>query len=194
MSWTRLDDLWTERMEGLELSLAARWHYLALIQRCSRLDLRDGAVRRVDARRASDVDDPAAALTELVAAGLLTDDGTTVTVVNVLDHLPTEASLKRTRQNRERQRRSRAHRNGDHSLCQPDGGCEALGGAPAGVTRDVTAHVTRDVGTGRDGTGQDGHGLGDSAQRDVSPPQGYPQDAPALAGEVHPDDAAFFDA
>lgn len=48
-------------MERRELSPAARWDYLALIQRCSRLHIRDGVMRRVDARRASDVDNPEAA-------------------------------------------------------------------------------------------------------------------------------------
>lgn len=194
MSWTRLDDLWGERLEALGLSLAARWQYVMLIQRCSRLELRDGSVRRGDARRASDVDDPDATLTELTGAGLLRDDGDTVTVVNILEHIPTEAQLAKKEADRERQQRNRAHKKGDHSLCVPGGHCDVANGKPSVVTRDVTATVTRDVGTGRDGTGQDRHGLRDSAQRDVSPLQGHPPDTLALAGEVHPDDAAFFDA
>lgn len=158
MSWTRLDDLWTEHMETRELSLSARWHYLCLVQRCSRLDLRDGAMRRKDARRVSDVDDPEAALAELLAAGLLTADGGDVTVVDILDHLPTEAALARKEANRERQQRhwarERAHAAEDHSLCVTGGKCEAVNGPAWDITRDVAPTVTRDIGTGQDGPGQ----------------------------------------
>ncbi|MGW9762510.1 hypothetical protein [Micrococcus aloeverae] len=169
MSWTRLDDLWAEQMEARELSLSARWHYLCLIQRCSRIGLREGTLRRKDALRVSDVDDPEVVLTELLAAELLTADGDSVTVVNVLDHLPTEAALAKKEHDRERQRRhrerERAHEAGDHALCVPGGKCKVVNGSPQDVTRDVTPTVTRDVGTGQDGPGQES-----SAPRDSNAP------------------------
>lgn len=62
MSWTRLDDGWGNKIRSMDLSFPARWHYLELIQWCSRNRLYDGRVRTVDARIASDVDDPFAAL------------------------------------------------------------------------------------------------------------------------------------
>ena len=83
-----------------------------------------------------------------------------MTVVGILEHLPTEATLVQTEKNRERQQRyrerERAHAAGDDSLRVPEGGgkCEAVNGCAQDVTRDVTATVTRDVGTGRAGTGK----------------------------------------
>lgn len=191
MSWTKLDDLWTERVEALGLTLAARWHYLALIQRCSRLGVRDGTIRRVDARRASDVEDPGEALAELTRAGLLRNDGSTVTVVNIAEHIPSEAQLAKTAADRERQQRHRAHKKGDHSLCDPRN-CDVLRGGAPSVTRDVTPPVTRDVGTGRDGTGQARPRQGDSAERDSPEPELDQGTGTYGWGEVHPDDAEFF--
>lgn len=49
-----------------------------------------------------------------------------MTVVGILEHLPTEATLVQTEKNRERQQwyreRERAHAAGDHSLRVPRGG------------------------------------------------------------------------
>lgn len=151
MSWTRLDDLWTERADIGELTHATRWHLLAMIQRCSRSDLRNGILRTVDARRCSDHPDPAAALAELMAAGLIerTSD-TAVRVVGIDAYLPSDATRQRTENNRLYQQRSRAHRAGNHRLCLPDKCPDAVVSAP--VSADVSMQVSDDVGTGRDGT------------------------------------------
>ena len=114
-----------------------------------------------------------------------------MTVVHILEHLPTESQLARKEADRERQQRNRAHRRGDHSLCVPGGHCDVANGEPPVVTRDVTANVTRDVGTGQDGTGQDGPRRGEGAQRE-SPGAAYALgDAYNWKGEVNPDDAEF---
>lgn len=151
MSWTRLDDLWSERRELAGLDFADRWHYLCLIQFLSRTDQRDGHIRAVDARRASDHPNPAAALEHIAATGLIVVERDGYRLVEVDAHLPTDKSRKRTEQDRERKRRQRAHEAGDHSTCLPRY-CDQA------VTRDVTgdshADFTGDVGTGRDGTGR----------------------------------------
>lgn len=158
MSWTRLDDLWCERRELADINFADRWHYLAMIQYCSRADLRDGVMRGVDARRCSDHPDPNRALAELSKVGLIVSDveRDTYTVTEVDSHLPSDASRKRTIDSRERQRRKRKHDAGDHTTCL-ERYCDQ---APRDVTRDSNADVTRDVGTGRDGTGQASTGGG----------------------------------
>ena len=52
-----------------------------------------------------------------------------MTVVGILEHLPTEATLVQTEKNRERQQRyrerERAHAAGDDSLRVPEGGASA---------------------------------------------------------------------
>ncbi|SDH75413.1 hypothetical protein [Agrococcus jejuensis] len=156
MSWTRLDDSWTERQDITDLTFEDRWHYLGIIQFCSRTDLVDGVVRAVDARRASDHPNPAAAVERLVAAGLLEEVVRGVRVKQIDQHLPAPHVRRQTEQAKIRKRRERAHRAGDHSLCSPER-CEALGAPARDVTQEVTPHVTRDVGTGRDGTGLDEH-------------------------------------
>lgn len=82
-----------------------------------------------------------------------------MTVVNIAEHIPTEAQLAKKEADRERQQRNRAHKGGGHSHCLPRGTCPVANGESPAVTRDVTPTVTRDVGTGQDRTGQDGPGL-----------------------------------
>lgn len=162
MSWTRVDDLWCERRELAAINFADRWHYLSMIQFCSRADLRDGVMRGVDARRCSDHPDPNRALAELVKVGLIVSniEADTYTVVEVDSHLPSEASRKKTADAAARQKRKRKHDAGDHSTCL-ERYCDQ---APRDVTRDSHADVTRDVGTGRDRTGRASTGGGSQEQ------------------------------
>jgi len=153
MSWTRLDDLWCERQELAGLDFADRWHYLCLVQFLSRSDRRDGWIRAVDARRVSDHPDPAQALANIEKTGLLVLEKGGYRVVDVDDHLPSEASRKRTQKNREYKQRQRRHQAGDHSTCLPKN-CPL---APS-VSADGQGNVSADVGTGRDGTGLASYG------------------------------------
>jgi len=144
MSWTKLGDEWCQMTALEELSHEDRWHYLCMIQFCSRTDKRDGVMRGVDARRQSDHSDPASALAHLTDVGLLAiepGDKYRIARIDEDDHLPSESVRRRTEGNKKRQQRKRAHDKGDHSLCREDADCHAS--------------VTRDVGTGRDGTGRD---------------------------------------
>lgn len=165
MSWTRLDDAWTDMPELAVLDLAARWHYLALIQFCSRTERIDGVMKRADARRCSDVDDPGTALAALLSAGLLAAlPGNDVKVVRIADHIPPPSVRKASEAAKLRKRRERAHKAGDHSSCLPENCDQAPGSPPVDpVTGEVTVDVTRDIGTGRDGTGQD---MGDVTEVD----------------------------
>lgn len=142
MTWTRLSDDWTDRADIAELSLSARWHYLACIQFCSRSDRVDGRLTVRDARRCSDVDDPDEAVRELVTAGLLDRNGNVLRVVQIAEHVPPPSVRNSAEQARIRKRRGRAHQSGDHTFYLPEH-CAV-----------VRSDVTRDIGTGRDRTGQ----------------------------------------
>lgn len=147
MTWTRLDDGWTDRPIVEQLPYEVRWHYLALVQYCSRTGRYDGLVRATDARRCSDVPEPADALDQLVDVGLLVATEGFFKVVQIEEHVvpPHLRDEARRAAQAERKRRERQHRKGIHDDCLPDH-CDQ-------VSRPVTRDVTRDVGTGRDGTG-----------------------------------------
>ncbi|MEV8635393.1 hypothetical protein AB0395_27420 [Streptosporangium sp. NPDC051023] len=149
MSWTRYDDLFTERPDWDGVSYPARWHYLAMVQACSRQRRWDGRMPLTRARRASDVDDPDGCLAELAGAGWVRPEGDVVILPLIAEHIPAPSIRDNAEKSKIRMRKSRAHRNGDHSLCDPDR-CEK-----AASLRTVTPPVTRNTGTGRDGTGQD---------------------------------------
>lgn len=180
MTWTRLDDSWTDSPRLADLPIAARWHYLCMIQFCSRADLHTGTMRKVDALRCSDVDDPKTAVNALSAAGLVEqdEDPRKVRVVHIADHVPPTSVREKAERDRERKERSRRHAAGDHSTCyrtRCDHGTldepkptRHTTADPSRVTDSVTSHVTPPHGPdshvkshvtpGRDGTGQDGFG------------------------------------
>jgi hypothetical protein len=149
LTWTRLDDTWTDKPQLEDLDFAARWHYLAMIQFSCRNGRHDGVIRNVDARRASDHPDPARALSELAAAQLISVEGNAYRILHIADHVPPADVVRRAEQAKIRKRRERAHKNGDHALCLPDHCLHA----PGGVTPE-SRNVTRDTGTGQDGTGR----------------------------------------
>lgn len=141
MPWTRLDDLWIEMDQLKELPYEVRWHYLGILQWCSRHRLYDGELRIADARRASDVDDPATAIAMLAGAKLLEITDNAVRVVQIKDHVPPPNVREASEANALRTRRWRLHKAGDHSICLP----ENCSGTPGDVARDGTC----------DGTAQD---------------------------------------
>lgn len=150
LTWTRLDDGWTDRPILEQLPYETRWHYLAMVQFCSRTNRYDGLMRPADARRCSDVADPAMAVQELLDVGLLAAVDGAIKVVEIEHHVPPPHLRDEARKqaSRERKARERAHKAGDHSYCLPDH-CQS-------ASHPVASEVTRDVGTGRDGTGRAG--------------------------------------
>ena len=145
MTWGRYDDSFTDWPLWESVSLAARWHYVALVQLCCRQQRWDGRVPIGAARRASDVTDPDRCHDELAAVDLLKTDGQSVTLLRIDEHVPPPWIRNETENARIRMQRSRKHKAGDHSACLPGHCPEAA----------VTDGVTRNTGTGRDGTGRD---------------------------------------
>lgn len=160
MTWTRLDDQWCDGEEVNELSLPARWHYLCLIQWCSRTKRYDGLLRLKDAQRCSDLEDTPALISELAEQGLVQWQGDRLKVVRIDEHIPPPSVRENSERSKVRMRRSRAHRNGDHSHCLPKN-CEfapagnaAVEEVRAGSKSHVAHDVTRNTRTGQDRTGQ----------------------------------------
>lgn len=147
MTWTRLDDLWTDSTVFANLDFADRWHYLAMIQFCSRTAKVDGVLRVIDARRCSDHPDPDKAVRNLNDCGLVTIGEGTVTVNQIADHVPPPSVRENAEKTRIRMQRMRKHKIGEHSECLPKW-CDQ---APA---RNSLNDVTRNTGTGQDGTGR----------------------------------------
>jgi len=159
VTWTRLDDGWTDLPLFESLPFETRWHYLALLQFCSRTSRYDGIVRGSDARRCSDVPDPVAALMTLHSVGLVVTDERGYRLPFIDQHVPPPYMRDEERKagQRDRKRRERRHKIGDHALCDP----EHCAGGPA-VPRDMS----RDAGTGRDGTGR---GVGNEGEQQKLP-------------------------
>lgn len=150
MTWTRLDDTWTDQPRLEALDFATRWHYLCMIQFCSRNDRMDGFMRNVDARRCSDVPDPARCLAELAAAELISVVGDQYRIVDIDQHVPPAWVIKKAERDRDSVKRRRWHAKGDHTLCRPSECSDVV------TTVDTTDGTTVDdhAGTGRDGTGR----------------------------------------
>ena len=171
MSWTKLSDDFADRADLAGLDFADRWHYLAMIQLCSRGGHLSGELRAVDARRASDHPDPEAAIDRLAAVGLLDTVGSSVRVVQIDEHIPPPSVRQKAEADKLRKRRQRAHHAGDHSLCIPE---HCTASQP--VTRDRERDVTRDTGTGQDRTGRD------TSASDATRVNGWPTATPGAAG------------
>lgn len=148
MTWTRLDDAWTDQAIFEQLPYDVRWHYLALLQFCSRTNRYDGVVTGKDARRCSDVPDPVTALMTLHNVGLVATDERGYRLPFIDQHVPPPymRDEQRKQAQRLRKRRERMHKNGDHALCDPE---------HCPVSTPVPSDVTRDTGTGRDRTGRE---------------------------------------
>jgi hypothetical protein len=128
------------------VSYAARWHYLCLVQACSRAQRWDGRLPETRASRVSDVDKPVECVVELVNAGLLYFDEGDVVIVRIEDHIPPKSIRNNANDSKIRMQRKRAHDRGDHSLCLPKRCPKAT------VTGAVTSPVTRNARTGQDRT------------------------------------------
>lgn len=155
MTWTRLDDTWTDLPELADLAHDVRWHYLCMIQFCSRTKRYDGVLKLADARRCSDIEDPASAIRILTTAGLLSNGQPgLVKVQRIEDHIPPPSVREASDKAKVRMARSRKHKNGDHSDCLP-GNCPHITTDESTGEVKVTDVVTRNTRTGQDRTGQD---------------------------------------
>lgn len=173
MSWTRLDDSWTDLPELEDQPYDTRWHYLAMVQFCSRTKKYDGVLRMADARRASDVHEPDRCIQELVAVGLVEEISTGMfKLLRIDDHIPPPSVRENAERTKERmqamRQRKSLHAVGNHSECLPGNGTTAGKCQHAPVTESVTRNepsnksnpvpvteiVTRNLRTGQDRTGQ----------------------------------------
>ncbi|RZT87436.1 hypothetical protein EV383_4360 [Pseudonocardia sediminis] len=153
MTWTRLDDGWTDRPVFDDVPYDCRWHYLCLVQFCSRTSRYDGKIRAADARRCSDLPDPVTAMSVLAAAGLIEvgTDGA-VTLPKIEEHVPPPSLRDEGRKERQRaeKRRSRLHIRGDHTECLPERCPKAVSeesAEPSSPSRPVLSRLRPGVST-----------------------------------------------
>lgn len=168
MTWTRLDDNWLadEAFDGLDVP--TMWHYLNMIQFCSRGKRYTGVIPLAHARTCSIVDDPLGAIAALIDAGLVENvDGATLRVVRIEEHVPSADLRRKLAQDKVRAARHRKHKAGDHSDCLPEN-CPA--------SRDASRQSSRDA---RD---SDGDRTGPDVTGSATP---LPPDEQALLDEHH---------
>lgn len=165
MSWIRTSDDFTEDRRWDHVSYPARWYYLALVHACSRQERYDCLMPRRVALRLSDVDDTAAALAELHAAGLiLADDETIVVVEGEERHMPPEHMRDRKRKAQQR-KDTAAYRQRRCAEGKHDRHCPRT--CPVRSKSEHSEGVSNDAGNGagkclpQDRTGQDRQQLGE---------------------------------
>jgi hypothetical protein len=165
VSWLRYDDRFTGDQRWDNVSHAARWHYIALVELCGATERYDGVLPLLQAQRASDVPDPDGALRELAKARKVKVSRSKVTLLTIDRHVPPPSIRNNAEQSKERMRRKRAHDAGDHTLCRPEG-CPDV---------PVTGHVTRNPGTGQDGVQGPPTTTADQQQEGSTTPGGLDQ-------------------
>jgi hypothetical protein len=158
MTWTRLSDDATDRPEILALPRTVRLLHIEALVWCNR-HLTDGRIPRHALPRLTDEPEPYDAAKRLVEVGLWweTEHGWQI---DWTDQETAETVRNRREQTTARTRRSRKHRAGDHSECDPKW---CRNGATNAVTNTATNAVshgtpsrpvpTRPVPTPREGSG-----------------------------------------
>ncbi|WP_157623192.1 hypothetical protein [Terrabacter sp. Root181] len=117
MTWTRLSDDYSDRLDLLGLSRSARLLDVEGLVWCNR-NTTDGYLPRAALRKVTDSEDPAADVAELVAAGRW-DDAETGWQLDWSDQEKAEDVQGRREEWRRRDDRRRRHNKGDHSACDP---------------------------------------------------------------------------
>ena len=167
MTWTRLDDNWMADEAFDELDIYDRWHYLAMIQFCSRGKRYTGVMPRVEAETCSTAPDKPGILAKLITAKLVKElDGGRVQVLRIEDHVPPPSVREASAATAIRVARHRKHKNDDHTDCLPDKCPKAAGNAAS--DRGNALHQDGDSdGKGQAVTGKNsGDDLSDEDMRD----------------------------
>jgi hypothetical protein len=139
MTWARLDDNFADDPTLLRLPRSVRLLYVEGIVWCCK-HLTDGLLEQHVLRRVSDEPDLEAAAALLIQAGLWEAVESGYRIVDFLAMQPSKDSVEERRaEAKERQDRSRRHRQGDHSKCLRGKYCPE-----GGVTRDKTRDTTRE--------------------------------------------------
>lgn len=117
MTWTRLSDDYTDRLDLLDLSRSARLLDVEGLVWCNR-NTTDGYLPRAALRKVTDSPDANADVEELIAAGRWTDVETGWQL-DWSDQIEAEeVAAERERWARQK-KRQRLHNKGDHSICDP---------------------------------------------------------------------------
>lgn len=119
MTWSKYDDRYLNDPRVLALSRGVRYLRIEALAYCNEHNT-DGRIARAALRRFSDEIDPVSAAGELVRVGVWETDGLDWIDPEFLKNQPSAADVERIAElSRDRQRKQRQHRNGDHSMCDP---------------------------------------------------------------------------
>jgi len=113
MVWVRYNDNYSVRDDVLSLTPEQRWHLFCLIEWCCRNERWSGEIPTSVARRASDIDDADDANAAIVRARIAEPIPGGIRLLTLTAHIPPDP----LRKDRERKRRERAHKKGDHQFC-----------------------------------------------------------------------------
>jgi hypothetical protein len=173
VTWTKIDANFLVGPQMQSVGRGARLLHIEATAWCNTHGT-DGEVPRYMLARISDEPDPERAAAELVKAGLWAARGNEGWMLaDFADNQPSAADVQRTQRLwRDRQRRQRQHRSGDHSLCDPRY-CRAAsvtGDSP--VSHDARTEPIRSVPSRK----SDGEvsGVGGSADRSRARPAATP--------------------
>lgn len=126
------------------LDINCRWHYLMMIQFCSRGKRYNGVMPLAEAEMCSTASGKPTILAKLMSAGLVEAiDDDMVKVVRIDDHVPPPSVREASAATAVRVARHRKHKNGDHSECLPDGKCPHVSNE-AGNERSNALHQDGD--------------------------------------------------
>lgn len=143
MTWLRFTDTVAERPVWEQLGTDAFMLHVAALGYSNRHSA-DGRLTRSQVRRLLWLDDPLEVAARLVAAGVWeTDDDAFVMVDDLADQLDSDEVARMRENNRIRTKRSRLHRQGDHSICDPRY-CQHYKAAGQTQVRDTSRDGSRD--------------------------------------------------
>lgn len=164
MTWTKLPQELLDDVRLLDLDRSDRWLHVEALMFANRT-LSDGVIDRRFLARFTDHDDPKAAAARLVAAGLWEELSVGWLIVDFAEDQLSRKQVEALRKaSYERQKRSRAHRSGDHALCRPSYCPNAPMGEPSrrDIQRESRSTVpdrTGPTGKVREGRGEPGSGV-----------------------------------
>ena len=119
MTWTKISDSVPDDPRLLRLPRDVRWMHLEGMVWCNR-HATDGHVPAYALHKVTDQEEPEKAASQLVDVGLWSVDNDGWLIVTFADDQPSAADQERAREyDRQRQRRQRLHKTGDHRECEP---------------------------------------------------------------------------
>lgn len=164
MTWAKVDDRFNDDPRLLSLERGVRLLHIEGIVWCCR-HLTDGHVPRYALAKVTDEPDAVNGVDALVEAGLWEPQGEGWLIVDYLRDQSSAADVENIRKlARDRQRKQRQHKAGDHSLCTDPRYCQFLRESQSESQRESRHPIQSNP------TRPNGKGKGKDERRSVGPP------------------------